>query len=185
MASFGVTQPDRRHEQPAARAPRCRFRHEHDLPELGPGDLHWHLLHADDRRPVQRPSPQCVRRTAEPTACRPRWQRRRRTCRRSRRCSPPSSGYNPVQHLVGAATPRTPEARLSRRRWPGTGLLPEPDRRPRSARACTPAFDFAIAMSLLAAVASWTRGKRYVHTPAHRRACPRAGTDPRLVPRRS
>ena len=28
------------------------------------------------------------------------------------------------------------------------------------------AFDFAIVMSLAAAAASWTRGKRYVYTPA-------------------
>ena len=32
-----LAQPHRRHEQPAARAPRCRLGHEHHLPELGAG----------------------------------------------------------------------------------------------------------------------------------------------------
>jgi MFS family permease len=73
-------------------------------------------------------------------------------------------GYNPVQHLVGAATiahlSTAQQAALAQR-----GFFPSLIAGPFS-KGLAAAFDFAIAMSLLAAVASWTRGKRYVHTPA-------------------
>ena len=73
-------------------------------------------------------------------------------------------GYNPVQHLVGAATiahlSTAQQAALAQR-----GFFPSLIASPFS-KGLAAAFDFAIAMSLLAAVASWTRGKRYVHTPA-------------------
>ena len=73
-------------------------------------------------------------------------------------------GYNPVQHLVGAAAiahlSTAQQAALAQR-----GFFPSLIAGPFS-KGLAAAFDFAIAMSLLAAVASWTRGKRYVHTPA-------------------
>jgi MFS family permease len=71
-------------------------------------------------------------------------------------------GYNPVQHLVGAGTvahlPAAQQAVLL-----GHGFFP---------RLITPPFrtglhaalDFAAVASLLAAIASWTRGGRYVYS---------------------
>ena len=47
-----LTEPRGGHEQPASRRSRRRRRHERDLPELGAGALHRHLLHADDHRAV-------------------------------------------------------------------------------------------------------------------------------------
>ena len=166
MAVVRLAQPRRRHEQPAAPAPRRRLGHEHDLPELGPGALHRHLLHPDDRR-------------ADRLACRP-------TCCHglvahgvpARRPSgvahlPPVStlfaaflGYNPVQHLLGPhvlaqLTPAQQAALTGRSFFPG--LIAAPFRTGLHA-----ALDFAIVASLLAAWASWLRGGRYVYTRATR-----------------
>ena len=73
-------------------------------------------------------------------------------------------GYNPVQHLVGpgaiAHLSPTQQAALAQRSF-FPSLIAGP-----FSKGLDTAFDFAIAMSLLAAIASWTRGKRYVHTPA-------------------
>ncbi len=73
-------------------------------------------------------------------------------------------GYNPVQHLIGpgavAHLSAAQQAALARRSF-FPGLIAQPFRAGLHA-----AFDFAIAMSLIAAAASWTRGKRYVYTPA-------------------
>jgi EmrB/QacA subfamily drug resistance transporter len=73
-------------------------------------------------------------------------------------------GYNPVQHLVGAQTiahlSASQQAALAQRSF-FPGLISGPFQQGLHA-----AFDFAIVMSLLAAAASWTRGKRYVYTPA-------------------
>ena len=68
----------------------------------------------------------------------------------------PASGRGPgIAHLS-----TTQQAALAQR-----GFFPSLIAGPFS-KGLAAAFDFAIAMSLLAAVASWTRGKRYVHTPA-------------------
>jgi MFS family permease len=73
-------------------------------------------------------------------------------------------GYNPVSHLVGAGTlahlSAAQQAALAQRSF-FPGLIAAPFRAGLHA-----AFDFAILMSLAAAAASWTRGGRYVYTPA-------------------
>ncbi len=73
-------------------------------------------------------------------------------------------GYNPVAHLVGAGTlahlGAAQQAALAQRSF-FPGLIAPPFQQGLHA-----AFDFAIFMSLLAAAASWSRGGRYVHTPA-------------------
>jgi MFS family permease len=70
-------------------------------------------------------------------------------------------GYNPVQHLIGPTvlshlSQAQQHILLGRRFFPG--LISAPFESGLHA-----AFDFAIAASLIAAVASWTRGARYVH----------------------
>ena len=91
MASFRRLEPHRRDEQPAGIRPRRRVGHEHDLPELGPGALHRHLLHLiivglSDHLPAA-----LVSRPERPRGpARPR-RSRSRTCLRSRRSSPRSS----------------------------------------------------------------------------------------------
>ncbi len=73
-------------------------------------------------------------------------------------------GYDPVAHLVGAGTlahlSAVQRAALARHSF-FPGLIAAPFEAGLHA-----AFDFAIVMSLVAAAASWTRGGRYVHTPA-------------------
>jgi len=73
-------------------------------------------------------------------------------------------GYNPVAHLVGAATlahlTAAQQAALARHSF-FPGLIAAPFQEGLHA-----AFDFAIVASLAAAAASWTRGGRYVYTPA-------------------
>ena len=73
-------------------------------------------------------------------------------------------GYNPVSHLVGAATlthlTAAQQAALARHSF-FPGLIAAPFQEGLHA-----AFDFAIVASLAAAAASWTRGGRYVYTPA-------------------
>ena len=144
-----LAQPGRRHEQPAARAPRGRLRHEHHLPELGPGPVHRDLLHPDDRRAVG-----VAARRPLPRADRPRGARPRGRAGGSH-LSPVSTlfaaflGYDPVQHLVGAHV-------LSQLPWPSStsltgrsffpGLISAPFQAGLHA-----ALDFAIVASLLAA----------------------------------
>jgi len=70
-------------------------------------------------------------------------------------------GYNPIQHLVGPhvlaqLTPAQQAALTGRSFFPS--LISHSFRSGLHA-----ALDFAIVASLLAAVASWTRGGRYVH----------------------
>jgi hypothetical protein len=73
-------------------------------------------------------------------------------------------GYNPVAHLIGPGTvahlDAAQQAALARRGF-FPGLIASPFQAGLHA-----AFDFAIGASLLAAAASWTRGGRYVYTPA-------------------
>jgi EmrB/QacA subfamily drug resistance transporter len=73
-------------------------------------------------------------------------------------------GYNPVQHLVGAGTiahlSAAQQAALAKRSF-FPSLISGP-----FTKGLHAAFDFAIVMSLAAAAASWTRGKRYTYTPA-------------------
>ncbi len=73
-------------------------------------------------------------------------------------------GYDPVAHLVGAGTlahlSAAQQAALAKHSF-FPGLIAQPFEAGLHA-----AFDFAIVMSLVAAAASWTRGGRYVYTPA-------------------
>jgi hypothetical protein len=73
-------------------------------------------------------------------------------------------GYNPVAHLIGAGTlahlTAAQQAALAQRGF-FPGLIAAPFEAGLDA-----AFEFAIVLSLLAAAASWTRGGRYVYTPA-------------------
>ncbi len=73
-------------------------------------------------------------------------------------------GYDPVAHLIGAGTlahlSPAQQAALARRSF-FPGLIASPFQKGLHA-----AFDFAIIASLAAAAASWTRGRRYVYTPA-------------------
>ncbi len=73
-------------------------------------------------------------------------------------------GYDPVSHLVGAGTlahlTAGQQAALAQHRF-FPGLIAAPFQEGLHA-----AFDFAIVASLAAAAASWTRGGRYVYTPA-------------------
>jgi hypothetical protein len=73
-------------------------------------------------------------------------------------------GYNPVAHLVGAGTlahlTAAQQAALAQHSF-FPGLIAAPFQAGLHA-----AFDFAIVASLAAAAASWTRGGRYVYTPA-------------------
>ena len=76
-------------------------------------------------------------------------------------------GYDPVAHLIGAGTlahlSAAQQASLAQRSF-FPGLIAAPFQEGLHA-----AFDFAIIMSLAAAAASWTRGGRYVYTPATER----------------
>ena len=120
-----LAQPRRGDEQPAARRPRRRRRHEPDLPELRAGALGRDLLHADDHRAGQRRCPHTLA-----TGLQAHGVARRRRARDVAQLPPVSIlfaaflGYNPIQHLVGAhvlgdaagAQPgdRSPAARSSR-----------------------------------------------------------------------
>jgi hypothetical protein len=70
-------------------------------------------------------------------------------------------GYNPIQHLVGshvlAGLPHAAAAQLTARSY-FPSLISSPFR-----SGLHEAFAFAIAACLVAAVASWSRGGRYVH----------------------
>jgi hypothetical protein len=88
-------------------------------------------------------------------------------------------GYNPVQHLIGPTVLSHVSAAqqhvlLGRSFFPG--LISAPFESGLHA-----AFDFAIAASLIAAVASWTRGGRYVYVESA--AAP--ATDPTSAPSES
>ena len=71
-------------------------------------------------------------------------------------------GYNPIQHLVGTATLSHISA-AQRAVLLGHGFFPMLIAAPFRA-GLHAALDFAIFASLLAAVASWTRGKSYFHS---------------------
>jgi MFS family permease len=73
-------------------------------------------------------------------------------------------GYNPIEHLIGAGalahlSPAQRAVVDGRSFFPS--LISEPFQEGLHA-----AFDFAIVVSLIAAAVSWTRGGRYVYTPA-------------------
>jgi hypothetical protein len=73
-------------------------------------------------------------------------------------------GYNPIQHLIGSATLSHLSA-AEQAVLLGHSFFPMLITAPFRA-GLHAALDFAIVASLLAAVASWTRGKRYVHGEA-------------------
>ena len=91
MGAFSSPNRAGRDEQPAARAPRRRGRHEPDLPELGAGALDRDLLHADDPRAVLDDAARALGRAAGARSRCGDRREGRRTCRRSRCCSPRSS----------------------------------------------------------------------------------------------
>ena len=76
------TQPGRRHEQPAPPAPGGGLGDELDLPELGAGAVHRHLLHLDDHRPVRDPAWRPVPRADRPRRAQGRRRARRPACPR-------------------------------------------------------------------------------------------------------
>src|SRR5262249_35584787 len=151
--------PGRDHEQPAAAAPRRRSRHEHHLPELRHGLVHWDLLHPHHPGPgglaAGDPLPWAAR-TGDTSRC-----------RHPDRLPAPGFGavatllgYNPMRPLLGPLLGHLPAARATsltgRSFFPA--LIP-----PAFANGLAVAFDFAIAACLIAALASLLRGKRYVH----------------------
>ncbi len=70
-------------------------------------------------------------------------------------------GYNPVQHLLGPAVlAHLPPARVAV--LEGRSFFPHLISAPFT-RGLHTAFDFAIGACLVAAAASWSRGRRYVH----------------------
>jgi hypothetical protein len=83
-------------------------------------------------------------------------------------------GYNPMQHLLGAHTlsllPRSTASLLT-----GRSFFPHLISTPFASGLHT-AFDFSIGCCLVAAAASWSRGKRYVHSVQ-----PRTAPDPAEV----
>jgi hypothetical protein len=91
-------------------------------------------------------------------------------------------GYNPIQHLLGASVlfhlPMHTQAVLAGRSF-FPQLISSPFR-----DGLHEAFAFAVIACLIAAVASWSRGERYVDAgevapePAHRQARTSAGTAP-------
>ncbi len=93
-------------------------------------------------------------------------------------------GYNPMQHLLGAATlahvSSAQAATLTGRRF-----FPRLIAAPFSS-GLHAAFDFAIAACLVAAAASWSRGGRYVHEPepVPREPAARAGSRAAASPHR-
>jgi MFS family permease len=81
-------------------------------------------------------------------------------------------GYNPMQHLLGAHTLSVlPKATASL--LVGRSFFPHLISGPFAAGLHT-AFDFSIACCLVAAGASWSRGKRYVYS-AHAQAVSKSG----------
>jgi MFS family permease len=88
-------------------------------------------------------------------------------------------GYNPMQHLLGAHTlSALPHATASL--LTGKSFFPHLISAPFGA-GLHAAFDFSIACCLMAAAASWSRGKRYVHTaytPAAARLRSEFNSDP-------
>ncbi len=70
-------------------------------------------------------------------------------------------GYNPVQHLLGPSVlAHLPPARAATLQ--GRSFFPHLISTP-FVRGLHTAFDFAIGACLVAAAASWSRGRRYVH----------------------
>ena len=119
-----LAQPGRGHEQPAGPAPGGRLGDEHHVPELGPGPLHRHLLHADDRgHHLVAVRPTCCTGWS-PTACPPTWPTGWPTCHRSPRCSPPSSATTRSStwsgpHVLAQLTPAQQSALTGRSFFPG------------------------------------------------------------------
>ena len=155
-------QPHRRDEQPPGGRPRRRVGHEHDLPELGPGALHRHLLHPDHRGPLR------------PPAGRPGQRPHRARCpggdgpidlappagldalRRLPRLQPGVHLLGP--HVLAQLTPGQRATVTGERFFPSLITNSFKD-------GLHAAFDFAIVMCLAGAACSWTRGgKRPLRT---------------------
>ena len=150
-------EPHRRDEQPAGGRPRRRVGHEHDIPELGAGALHRHLLHPDHPR-AGRPSPAALvsgltaHGVPEATAV------------HISHLPPVSTlfaaflGYNPAGHLIGThvlsqLTPAQRSTVTGERFFPN--LIADSFR-----DGLHTAFAFGIVMCLAGAAASWTRGRQ-------------------------
>ena len=96
------------------------------------------------------------------TACRTRPRRTSRTCRRSDCCSPRSSGYNPIQKLLGPPT-LSHLTHAQAHTLTGRSFFPNLISGP-FIDAMAIVFAAALVMCLIAAVASWSRGKDPVHS---------------------
>jgi MFS family permease len=95
-------------------------------------------------------------------------------------------GYNPIAHLVGAHTlatlPHSAAAAITARDY-FPSLISAPFR-----TGLHEAFAFAIGACVIAAIASWSRGGRYIHgteLPATPRRGPTRAPEPSRVPARS
>ena len=155
MSAVRRVQPDRGHEQPPGDRPGRRFGDEHDLPELGPGALHRHLLHADHRRalrhPPRRPGarserPRCAARDGGVDLASP---ARLDVVRRLLGLQPGQPP--PGAHVLSQLTPGQRATVTGERFFPR--LITDAFRNGLHA-----AFNFGIVMCLVGAAASWTRG---------------------------
>ena len=152
-----ITEPRGGHEQPAPRRPRRGRRHERDLPELGAGALHRHLLHADDHRAggtLSTTMTAGLEAHGVPAAVAQHVGH-----------LPPVSilfaaflGYNPIQSLVGAHVLSHLSA-ANASALTGRQFFPELISGPFAA-GLHQAFTFSLVVCLIAAVASWSRGRR-------------------------
>jgi Major Facilitator Superfamily len=133
--------------------------HERDVPELGHGAVHRHLLHADHPRPGR-----VAAGRAEPRPHRPgRAQGGRGPDRRAAARGDLVAallGYNPVQALLGHAISKLPAGHAAY--LTGHTFFPSLISAPFE-HGLAIAFDFAIAACLIAGVASLLRGSKYVH----------------------
>ena len=150
-----LTQPCGGHEQPSGRVPGRRLGHEHHLPELRSGPLDRDLLLAHNCG-LSASLPQSLYHGlvthGVPSG----------TAHQVSQLPPVSTlfaallGYNPIQHLVGphvlSQLSQSQQATLTGRSF-FPSLIAGPFKSGLHA-----AFDFAIVASLLAAVASWSRG---------------------------
>ena len=173
-----LAKPGRHHEQPAAGAPWCRRWHERDVPELGHGAVHRHLLHADH--------PRAGRVAAGRAQPRPDRPGRAAGGRGADRRAAAGGGHvrraarlQPVQTLLGHAISKLPPSHAAY--LTGHTFFPSLISAPFEHDLAI-AFDFAIAACLIAGMASLLRGRRYVHELHGPRRVAAAPEEVRQVP---
>ena len=161
MGMFIAPNQTGHHEQPAGEPARRRSRHGRHLQRLGPGALHRPLLHPHDPGPRRRPCPPRSTTASWRRGSARRWRRRCRTCPRWAASSRRSSGYNPMQVLLGHAElsqlPHSTAAYLTSRQYFPHLIAPA------FSKGLTEAFSFAAGACLVGAVASLLRGGKYHH----------------------